>query len=522
MSSLTSTAAHRYDTALRRARGAPLPPDFPRPQPTCAWPPENVVLLERYRVWLESSGASLDCILHLYIPMAGHVLGLNLKPHREIDLGADAERAAEYVKAKQLSPSTIEHCLFALNRFRRFLRQERGHVDVNLRPPNLERYQEGLPDWLVAQLTRYQHIRQVNWRPARLNQALLRFWGGQTRLWHWLFQRHPIKELKDIRRQYVFDYVDHRLAAGYAPSGINQELRNFHAFLRFLQEQEFRVPQALFHIKGPRQPDRLPRFLTDEQVRRLRDDLEGRVLQASSLRQRRNALLDRAAFYLLWHGGLRVGEAEKLRLGDLDLLNRKLMVREGKGRQDRAVFLTEVAVKALQAYLTVRGLGPTDHVFLYQNLPASKDLIRNRVKAAGMRTGVKVTPHMLRHTFATQLVNAGCRITSIQKLMGHRRLDATMVYARVYDRTVAEDYYAAMAAIEKRLEVTMTALSPQPNEDNRNGRPSSDGQPGHLLALVDALDRAGLNDGQRELVCALRSGLLALTEPSQSGLRASS
>ena len=510
MSSLTSTAAYRYDTALRRARGAPLPLHFPRPQPTTSWPPENVALLERYRVWLESSGATRDCILHLYIPMAGHVLGLNLKPHTQIDLRVDAERAADYINAKQMSPSWTAQCLLALNRFRYFLRQERGHVGGGLQPPNLARYQEGLPDWLVAQMTRYQHMRQANWRPARLNQAILRFWGGQTRLWHWLFQHYPIVELKDIRRQYVFDYIDHRLAKGYAASTINQDLHNFHAFLKFLREQDFLVSQALFHIKGLKQPERLPRFLTDEQVRRLRDDLEQRVMQANSLGRCRNALLDRAAFYLLWHGGLRVGEAEELRLDDLDLPNRKLMVREGKGRQDRAVFLTDAAVKALQAYLTVRGMGPTDHVFLHRHLPASKDLIRNRIKAAGARTAVKVTPHCLRHTFATQLVNAGCRITSIQKLMGHRRLDATMVYARVHDRTAADDYYTAMELIEKQLEPHSLPAPGQEVAQNGNGR-YGNGHASHLLlALLDDLAGGNLDGYQHQLVAELRMGILAM------------
>jgi hypothetical protein len=64
---------------------------------------------------------------------------------------------------------------------------------------------------------------------------------------------------------------------------------------------------------------------------------------------------------------------------------------------------------------------------------------------------VKVTAHQLRHTCATQLLNAGCRVTSIQKLMGHRELSTTMVYARVHDQTVADDYYRAMGSVERRL-----------------------------------------------------------------------
>jgi hypothetical protein len=71
-----------------------------------------------------------------------------------------------------------------------------------------------------------------------------------------------------------------------------------------------------------------------------------------------------------------------------------------------------------------------------------------------------VYPHKLRHTAATQLLNAGCRITSIQQLLGHRRLNSTLTYARVYDQTAADDYYAAMAHIEARLQLGPPAAEP--------------------------------------------------------------
>jgi hypothetical protein len=92
-------------------------------------------------------------------------------------------------------------------------------------------------------------------------------------------------------------------------------------------------------------------------------------------------------------------------------------------------------------------------LFLYRHHPVRKDLIRCRIKAAGERVGVKVSPHQLRHTCATQLLNAGCKVTSIQKLLGHRKLDTTLGYARVHDRTVSADFYAAMERIEKQLEL---------------------------------------------------------------------
>jgi integrase/recombinase XerD len=498
-------AAARYDTSRCYARNYRLPPDYPTPQPTTAWPAENVALLEHYREWLLSGGISSHVVNMLYIPMAGNALGLNLDPHPQLDLDADLERALDYVKAKRLRAQWIKMCRNALDKFRLFLRQQRGQIEIVIKPLNRERYCVGLPDWLVAQLERYQHLMQRNWRPARLNEQILRFWGGQTRFWRWLFKNHEIDTLANVKRQHVLDYIDHRLAAGYAASTVNQDLRALHAFLRYLQEQDYPVPLALLRIPGLKQPDRLPRFLTDEQVRRLRDVIEERLAQAHSASKRRDALLDRAAFYLLWQGGLRLGEVEELRLEDLDtstslstgLAGRKLTVRQGKGRTDRTVYLTDTVVQALQDYLAVRGMGPSDHVFLYRNRPLCKDLVRARIKAAGKQAGVKVTPHRLRHTFGTQLLNAGCRVTTIQKLLGHRRLNSTMIYARVHDRTVAEDYYAAMAKIEKRLELAAGTDSPD-ELVNVNERTQ-------LLALVDLLAKPELDRQARlELAAQMR------------------
>jgi site-specific recombinase XerD len=350
---------------------------------------------------------------------------------------------------------------------------------------------------VVGQLERYQHLKQPNWRPARLNEQVTRFWSGHSRLWRWLCERHPITTLTDIKRQDIFDYVDHCLTIGYATSTINQDLRCFHAFLLFLQEQDYQVPQALLRIRGLKEPDRLPRFLTDEQVAKMHDDFEQRVDEAPSPYKRRDALLDRSAFYLLWQGGLRLGEVEDLLQEDLDLPGRGLTVRQGKGRKDRTVYLTDTAVRALQEYLAVRGMGPTDHVFFYRNRPVRKDLIRERIKAAGKRVGVKVTPHCLRHTFGTQLINAGCRVTTIQKLLGHRRLNSTMIYARVHDRTVAEDYYTAMAQIEKYLDLT---AGTDATDDS-----ISAGERTQLLELVGRLAEPQLGlDVRLDLVAQMR------------------
>ncbi|MCP5100803.1 MAG: site-specific integrase [Chloroflexi bacterium] len=508
------SAVDRYTSALRNGRKNKLPPNYPQPQPPSAWPLENTALLERYLDWLIADGAGHTCILQFYIPMAGHVLGYHLQPHEQLDLQTDLACAMDFLRAKQVGERWLEMGHHALTRFRRFLQEERGikAQPIRFKQANVTRYHEGVPAWLVEQLTQYQHIRQANWRPARLCEAILRFWSNHTRLWRWLFAHHPIHTIGDIKRAYVFAYMDERLAAGYSPKGVNQDVRCFQATLHFLHEREFAIPQALLRLRGLKEPDSLPRFLADEQVGKLQTDLDQRMQQAKTETRRRNALLDRAAFYLLWQGGLRLGEVEELHLEDLNLAHKQLLIRQGKGRKDRAVYLTERAVNALQAFLDVRGTGSTEHVFLYRHLPVSKDLIRDRIKAAGKRTGVKITPHRLRHTYATQLVNAGCKITTIQALLGHQHLNTTMTYARVYDSTVAEDYYAAMAVVEKRLADQLPRLSDQ-NIASNETNPSVNGNGRDpLLQLVAALQAESLNDNQQALLTELRQRITAITK----------
>ena len=131
----------------------------------------------------------------------------------------------------------------------------------------------------------------------------------------------------------------------------------------------------------------------------------------------------------------------------------------------------------------MRGPGASDHVFLQRNTALSKDFIRSRLKTIGARIGVPVQPHRLRHTCATQLLNAGCRVTSIQKFLGHKKLNTTMIYARAHDQAVAEDYFAAMGRVEQRLEI-VPLPEHEPEEDEEE---VEDPDRAQLVVWVDLL-----------------------------------
>ncbi len=513
-----TTAAVRYDRALRKSLQLnPPPPYMAVPQFTRHWPKENIALLERYRDWLDEGGTSRAVINNHRIPMAGHVLGLNLKPHCQINLDTDLEKAMDYVQAKKPSPSWQENCRHSLKWFGRFLLQERGLTDPKGKTTygRAERYQEGLPDWLLAQLEKLLILRRASWRESRLAVSTYQFWQKYTRVWRWLYENGVLEmeseTLTGIKRDHLYAYMDEMLAQGYAIGSVNVDLYNFQGCLRFLQQRGYKVPAALLTLPGLKKPDSLPRFLTNEQVGKLRDDLTERVKTADTSARLRDRRLDLAAFYLLWQGGLRVCELEDLTLGDLNLTEQRVTIRRSKGLKDRAIYLTEAAAAALAAYLELRGEGNSDCVFLYRNKPMSKDLARCRIKAAGRRTGVKASPHMLRHTFGTQLVNAGCKITTIQALLGHKRLNTTLTYARVHDQTVADDYYAAMSVIEERMQ--FPHLLPEQNPGSNGDNPNVNGNASRLLLLLEALQAEPLTESQQALAAELQQGLATWQNP---------
>ena len=139
------------------------------------------------------------------------------------------------------------------------------------------------------------------------------------------------------------------------------------------------------------------------------------------------------------------------------------------------------------------------NVFIYRHVPLSRSYCWKRLETYGERCEARASPHRLRHSCATLLLNAGAPALSVQMILGHKRIDSTLGYARLYDGTIAADYYSAMNHIERQLALP---------EDAKK-EPMSVGQ---LIALTDALRGGSLNPAQTELVRALREGLGLLEE----------
>jgi integrase/recombinase XerD len=230
--------------------------------------------------------------------------------------------------------------------------------------------------------------------------------------------------LDQLQRRDLVAYVQARQTAGLKPGSIRSELTVFRAFWRDLLAQEQVQSSALLQVQAPPQGDHLPRFLTADEYQRLEA-----VVQAQTQAETAADRFDRAWFYLLAHAGLRKSEVQNLRLADLDLAGRRLRVQSGKGDRDRVIPLTEQLVAVLQAYVAVREVAPTDHLLIYRGLPLKDQLIADRLERLGPLAQIApLTPHRLRHTLATFLINYGMPITSLQKFLGHQDINKTLGY----------------------------------------------------------------------------------------------
>jgi site-specific recombinase XerD len=219
--------------------------------------------------------------------------------------------------------------------------------------------------------------------------------------------------------------------------------------LTALQEQaEAGVPvdAAVFRLRPLPEPQRLPRYLPESDCQRLETFVQARLDSPDPLTR-----LENACFLVLAHTGLRASECVYLQVGDLDLPGRRLVVRQGKGRKDRVVYLSDLATQAVARYL-----GPTPrpaHAPLWvrpNGRPLRYEWLADKMSALGLAAGVvEVSPHRLRHSLATRLLNAGMDLTRIQKLLGHTQLSTTQIYAQLLDVTLEADYRRAMTKIEQ-------------------------------------------------------------------------
>jgi integrase/recombinase XerC len=320
---------------------------------------------------------------------------------------------------------------------------------------------------LARQLEAYRQLKASRWRVERVSANSISFYSQHGRMWEFLGDHCHVKTASELQLDHVQQFIKSRLEAGRSARTVNTSLSCLRSFLSFLKENQVEIHPSLDNIQRLKEDERLPRYISSAQVLRLQSGIEGNVSQAQTKTMQYDALLLRAMFYLLWQGGLRSGEVELLRFSDFYISPgteaKRLLIRDGKWRKGRAVYLTGPALEALKAYLAMRGVEKAgDFVFVRNGRPLKKNFLSGRLNMIGRRVEVSVSAHRLRHTFSTQLLNVGCKVTSIQKLLGHTNLNTTMIYARAFDQTVMQDYFQAVDTLESQPDGAWFGLNAMP------------------------------------------------------------
>jgi site-specific recombinase XerD len=248
--------------------------------------------------------------------------------------------------------------------------------------------------------------------------------------------------LSEVTRKEIGAYVDHLLRKRRTPKTITCHLQTIRLFFDYLTNEEGRSMANPITRISLRLPKPLPRHLKDDQVRRLFGFITD--------------LRDRAMFMLMLRCGLRVQEVAELTVDAIEYGRRQIFVFHGKGAKDRVVYMSEDARLALLAYLAKRS-SKAKGLFLVQKgpmrgKPLSVRGIQKRIEYYARKSVLDVSCHRLRHTMATQLLNADADLATIQDLLGHGQITTTQRYCRVANLKVQRDYYKAMQIVLQRTQ----------------------------------------------------------------------
>lgn len=241
----------------------------------------------------------------------------------------------------------------------------------------------------------------------------------------------------------IREFLAYLYGQNYTKSTTARKLATLRSFYKFLIRRGMLSVNPLSTIRTPKQEKRLPKTLDLDQVQKLLDAPgDGDLLSAR----------DKAMLEVLYSSGIRVSELVELEMQDLDLQEGVLRVR-GKGRKDRFTPIGSQAIKAIQRYFEMRNLDmrsqqSTDKMRVFLNKHGeslSTRSVRRKLDkylvSAGLDPGI--SPHTLRHSFATHLLNNGADLRSVQELLGHQSLSTTQIYTHLTAGRMKEAYDAA-------------------------------------------------------------------------------
>ncbi|MCX7848439.1 MAG: tyrosine recombinase XerC [bacterium] len=257
----------------------------------------------------------------------------------------------------------------------------------------------------------------------------------------YLEQCHPrlVASVAAVTGLEIRDFLSAGMLQGAARRTVARRLSTLRSFYKWLYRQGVINVLPTAGLRAPKLDRPLPTFLTVQEVERLLSVHDGTKVQG---------LRDRAIIEVLYSTGLRVSELATLRHGQINLREGVIRV-IGKGKKERLVMLGEPAIVALQAYCAhpkYGGREPEGYVFKNRfGRRLSVVSIETIVRKAGVLAGIphRVTPHTLRHSFATHLLDAGADLRTVQELLGHASLATTQIYTHITPERLKRVYEVA-------------------------------------------------------------------------------
>jgi integrase/recombinase XerD len=246
-------------------------------------------------------------------------------------------------------------------------------------------------------------------------------------------------DIKDLQRDDLEAFIEHEQDRGMKISTVRTKMACIIAFLHFLMEQDILSPAVLKRRIRLKIPDVLPRAMNPQDVKKLLSVIDH--------------TRDRALILLLLRTGIRIGEALALTMNDIDLEEKKVHLVEGeKNNMGRVVYLSNDAKFCLKRWFRYRDPEKAFVFYGKGDAPMCYSTARSRFFKYLAEAGIGskgYTVHCLRHTNASELLNAGMRLEVLQQLLGHQDIEVTRRYARLTDTTRSEEYFKAMGIIEK-------------------------------------------------------------------------
>lgn len=253
---------------------------------------------------------------------------------------------------------------------------------------------------------------------------------------------HRVPSVEEVTVGQLREYVAYLHECGYAKTTIARRLACLRSFFRYCRREKLTDANPAQALRTPRTGRKLPNFLSNEQVTQLLETPPSATPAG---------LRDRAILELFYSSGLRVAELVGLNLSDWDQDGSVLRVL-GKGRKERVAPIGRFADEAMRAWVAVRqpasDASPEDRDAIFLNRFGGRITTRSvarmldkHLKVAGLSS--KSSPHTLRHTFATHLLDGGADLRSVQELLGHKSLTTTQIYTHVSTRRMRETYEQA-------------------------------------------------------------------------------